>query len=108
MNKKLIQFIDSYISSFVVWDLIVFYHQNPGVIATLPELVSCLGRKIEDVAQGVEELKNKGVIKPAAQSSYIFDPAPELREDIDHFVRLLEDRNVRLQILTSLLKKGVA
>jgi hypothetical protein len=103
------EFLDNYIDSFIAWDLIVFFHTNSGVIDTPSGLAARLGRHEDEVKRALEQLCQKGVLgkKHKDATLYFYTPSEEIKKDIDHFVRSLDNRSFRLQILSALLRRGV-
>lgn len=103
------EFLDSYVDSFISWDVIVFFHTNSGVIDTPKGLAARLGRHEDEVKKVLEQLCQKGVLgkKQKDATLYFYTPSEEVKKDIDQFVRSLDDRSFRLQILSILLRRGV-
>lgn len=102
------KFVAEYIDSLVSWALIVFYRENPGARDRAGELALRLGRHIADVERAAEKLADKGVLKRLKIDSdiiYAYEPEETIRDQIDEFVRSLDDREVRLSVLSSVLGK---
>ncbi len=102
------KFIAEYIDSLVTWAVIVFYHENPGARDRAGELALRLGRRIADVERAAEKLAEKGVLKRVKLDSdiiYVYEPEEAVRDQIDKFVRSLDDREVRLSVLSRVFDK---
>lgn len=108
MNSELEAFVNNYVDTFVAWDLLALYHKNPRLKDTVSQLAQRLGRKEEDVEDGVKQLTKKGILTAVQSASplYTYDPPAELRQKIDKFVAALDVRETRLLILSLILQKG--
>lgn len=108
-DPELEQFIEEYLDSFVSWDLIVFFHHNPGVIDGALGLAARLGRSVESVEEALAKLEAKGVVKRKSEVDpiYSYTPDEDFMRKVQLFNQALENRLLRLRILSLLLKKGV-
>ncbi|MCL5292064.1 MAG: hypothetical protein M1548_05985 [Actinobacteria bacterium] len=104
------RFVDEYVDSLVSWAIIVFYHENPGARDRAEELALHLGRRIDDVAKAAERLSEKGLLSRLAQERdiiYLYQPDKELQSKVTRFVQSLDEREVRLAVLSRVLEKAV-
>ncbi len=108
LSPEMESFVEKYVDSFLAWDLIVFFHQNPQAIDSSYNLSLRLGRKERDVKEALKKLVEKGVLKEKGEENplYIYSPLDEVREKVDQFVQSLSSRTFRLQVLSLVLKKG--
>lgn len=100
------QFCDDYVASFVCWDLILFFHNNPGARDDVKGLASRLGRKEEDIDAAVKHLALKQVLCEAGEGVFEYAPASEVAERIGRFAVSLESTDLRLLALLHVLDKG--
>ncbi len=109
LDSRLERFIQTYLDSFTAWDLISFFYYNPGVVDNLQGLAARLGRSAESVAEALEKLVEKGQVskKGSPVEVYFYTPDEEFKELVELFNQAIEDRLLRLKILSLLLKKGV-
>lgn len=109
LDPRLKEFVDEFLDSFTSWDLILFFHHNPGVADSISGLAARLGRSVESVESALQGLVEKGVVKCKDRSGgiYFYEPGEEFKDKIEIFVQALEDRILRLKILSLLLRKGV-
>ncbi len=108
-RDELRKFIERFVDSFVSWDLIVFFQNNPGIVDTPTGLASRLGRKEEEVRKALDGLCQKGLLRKkegGGKEVYIYSPPPHLKKVVDEFTKSLDDRSFRLRVLSYLLKKG--
>jgi len=101
-------FVQSYVNSLVVWAVIVFYHQNPGVRDRISDLARHLGRREDDVKEAVEHLVSKGFLKAEdadGEEIFIYEPNAKLSKQVERFVNALDTRDLRLWVLSEVLGK---
>jgi hypothetical protein len=104
LDADLRNFINQYVTSFLAWDLIVFFHKNPGANGPADELAGQLGRRAEDIEQAARELVGKAVLA-CDDSIFMYAPSNDTRLLVDRFVQAINTREKRLLILTEVLKR---
>lgn len=104
LDPELRDFIDQYVTSFLAWDILVFFHKNPGTADNTNDLSMKLGRRAEDIERAARDLAAKSVLR-ADNSLYRYIADDNLRDLIGKFTGALEDREKRLLILTAVLQK---
>ena len=108
IDQNLKSFVHSYVDSLVVWAVIVFYHQNPGVRDRITDLGRHLGRREEDIERAVEGLVSKGLLRKEevdGEAIFVYEPDPDLRQQVSAFVNALDTRDLRLWVLSEVLDK---
>lgn len=111
VDGEIKRFVDEYVDSLVSWAIIVFYHENPGARDRVEDLALHLGRRLEDVRWAAEALSEKGLLKKIGDGKevvYVYEPEEELRTKVERFVQSLDNRQVRLAVLSGVLDKGLA
>jgi hypothetical protein len=109
ISTDLRDFIVNYIDSFLTWDLLVFFHTNPGTINGPAELAASLGRKENEIKDSLEFLENKKVLKRKSfrgKNVYFYNPPEEIKEKVERFVKGLDSKNFRFHAISIVLKKG--
>ena len=104
LDADLKNFINRYVTSFLAWDLIVFFHKHPGVGESAGDLAMRLGRLAEDIQPAAEELAEKAVLT-YEDTIFRYGPAEETRALVEQFNQALENREKRLLILTEVLQR---
>lgn len=110
LNDDIREFVDDFVDSLVGWAIIVFFYENPGTRDRVEDLARNLGRRNEDVAKAAEELCAKGILNKHVydnETVYTFQPRDDVKEKVAQFVRSLDERSVRLKILSHVLEKVV-
>lgn len=108
IDDNLKTFVRSYVNSLVAWAVIVFYHQNPGVRDRVSDLARHLGRREDDIERAVEHLAARGLLRKEDSDGefvYAYEPNDELDEQVTKFVNALDERELRLWILSEVLEK---
>ena len=104
LEADLRNFINQYVTSFLAWDLIVFFHQNPSANGAADELAGRLGRRAEDIEQAAQELVGKSVLA-CDGTVFAYTPSNDTRLLVDRFVQAINTREKRLLILTEVLRR---
>ena len=103
LDADLKNFVNRYITSFLAWDLVVFFHKNPGTADGAGALAVKLGRRAEEIERAASELADKAILKNSSLI-YAYDPPEATRAQVDKFVQAINDRETRLLILTKVLQ----
>ncbi len=109
LEGELQKFVAGYISSFLAWDLLVFFKLNPGTVDTALGISKRLGRDPAEVEETLEQFFKKGIVRKKVfknKSIYLYEPPQELKRSIEEFVSSVEDDYFRMNVLDFLLKTG--
>lgn len=110
LDQDTIDFVQEYLDSFVVWDLLVYADGlGDGQPLVASDLAATLGRELPEVEEGLGFLVSKRVFRrqeDKAEASYFYVAPDSLKSRIKKFVAALDWRDKRLAILTMLLGKG--
>jgi DNA-binding IclR family transcriptional regulator len=105
-EAEILKFVDAYIDSFIVWDIILYYFHNPTATETVASLAYRLGRPDQDTRQCLTKLVDKKVLLANDGGEYKYKPAPEVAKCIDTFNRALAVSTLRLAILSQVLSRS--
>lgn len=107
LDAEMREFVERYIDSFLVWDMIVFFYSNPQVVETIPGLAIRLGRKAKDVKEVINKLVEKGIVSMASidPDTYCYGPSEDQKKLIDRFITQTADQIFRLQVLSLVVEK---
>ncbi|OFW58155.1 MAG: hypothetical protein A2Y75_01145 [Candidatus Solincola sediminis] len=104
-------FVDEFIDSFITWDMILFFHENPYTVGSSSSIAMSIGRLGADIEPYLEKLSEKGILtreyRPGDGADVIFayKPQPEFEKMVAEFKRALKDRASRLIIVSKVLQK---
>ena len=63
MPEDLLDFVKTKVNSFIKWDLVRFFHENPHTADTIENIAKYAGRNVTAVEPELEELVESGIMK---------------------------------------------
>ncbi len=107
MDPALLEFVKTKVNSFIKWDLVRFFHENPHTADTAENIARYTGRHVGAIQPELEDLVEDGVmqvrrIDDTAIYSVVSDP--EMRSLIGKFVLACEDRHFRVKAVYHIIK----
>jgi hypothetical protein len=109
-DKDLEKFIATTVDSLIMWELLVFLWNNPGITDNSEGISARLGRRKEDLTAALTSLCKQKVLECWGDKSdpvYAFNPSPKLAKAIEKFIQFNNSKDGKIQIWTELLKHGV-
>ncbi|NTV53074.1 MAG: hypothetical protein HGA76_08700 [Candidatus Firestonebacteria bacterium] len=109
-DKDVIEFIQAVVDSLVMWELVVFLWNNPGITDKAKGIASRLGRRSEDILGPLEALVEHGILEKwgeAAQPIYAFRQDSKFAEALEKFAAFSQDKEGKLWIWAQLLHRGI-
>ncbi len=110
MDPRLLRFLRETIDSFVKWDLIRFFHDNPYTTDTARNIARYAGRTDQAIRDDLAELAESGVLVESElgdMTVYSLTEDPELRELLDEFVEASDDRQFRVKAIYHIIRGTV-
>ncbi|MFO7743616.1 MAG: hypothetical protein R6X31_15045 [Anaerolineae bacterium] len=107
MDPRLLEFLRTTIDSFVKWDLIRFFHDNPYTTDTAENIARYAGRTDEAIRKDLAELADNGVLEAnqlGDMTVYSLTGDPEVRELLDEFVEASDDRQFRVKAIYHIIR----
>ncbi len=104
-------FVESYVNSFVAWDLVLFFRDNPYAVGSPESLAQSIGRRGTDLQLQLERLAGAGILsrenpsRHDAEPVYSYHPPDSYREALEEFRSALRDRGARLLIVSWVLRQ---
>jgi hypothetical protein len=108
MDPKLLEFLKTKVNSFIKWDLVKFFHDNPNTADTAEGIARYIGRKTEAVKPELEELVVDGVMEASIINGiyiYSLTKDEEMRKFIGDFVSACEDRHFRIKAVYHIIRE---
>lgn len=111
IDPSVSSFVDEYLDSFITWDLILFFYENPFTVGSPSSIAMSIGRLDSDVLPYLEKLVDKNILSKELQvrdsSETIFSYVPEknFESSVEEFKKALKDRASRLMIVSKVLQK---
>lgn len=111
LDPQISVFVEEYIDSFISWDLILFFHENPYTVGSPTSIAMSIGRLGSDIEPYLEKLADKRVLVrelrtgDGSETIYAYRPEPDFERMVIEFKRALKDRASRLIIVSKVLQK---
>jgi hypothetical protein len=107
MDPDLLAFLTTKVNSFVKWDLIRFFHENPHTTDTAENIARYAGRNVETTRAELAELAAQGVLTESRlgqMTVYSLTNDPEVRGLIQRFVEASDDRQFRVKAIYHIIR----
>jgi hypothetical protein len=107
MNPQLLDFLQRKVNTFVKWDLVRFFHDNPHTTDTADNIARYAGRSVETIRTELVELAQDGVLEENRLGDmivYSLAPDPRTRELLEQFVRASDDRQFRVKAIYHIIR----
>lgn len=101
------KFLREQVNSFIKWDLVRFFHDNPHTADTAENIAGFIGRDTRTVQRELDGLVKVGIL--AAQRAgemliYRFSADNETRYLVKEFVALCHNRDFRVKAIQHVIK----
>ncbi len=107
IDSRLLDFVRNQVDSFVKWDLVRFFHDNPYAVDTADNIAQFTGRDYLTVEQELQELAERGVLESnnAGQKRiYRYVKDEEVRSLVERFVHACDDRDFRIRAINQVIE----
>ncbi len=107
MDPKLLEFLRTKVNSFIKWDLVRFFHDNPHTADTAENIARYTGRDPEAIQRELFELAEADVLQASSVSGltvYTLATDEEVRELIERFILACEDRQFRVKAIYHVIR----
>ena len=102
IDPRLLEFIRTKVNSFIKWDLVRFFHDNPHTTDTAEGIARYTGRDVRTVEPELQQLVEAEVLEATALNEltvYTLATSAELRLLIDKFILACDDRQFRVKAI---------
>lgn len=107
MDNRLLDFLKNQVNSFVKWDLVRFFHENPNTADTADNVARYAGRDPSAIEQELNDLVESGVLHcelVGEMTVYSLATDQEMRELINQFVLACDDRQFRVKAIYHIIR----
>ncbi|MBL7063570.1 MAG: hypothetical protein ISS49_05090 [Anaerolineae bacterium] len=107
MDPRLLEFLQRKINSFVKWDLIRFFHDNPHTTDTADNIARYAGRSVGTIRTELAELSQEGVLEEnqlGDMTVYSLASDRQIRELLEQFVKASDDRQFRVKAIYHIIR----
>jgi hypothetical protein len=107
MEPGLLDFLREKVNSFVKWDLVRFFHDNPHAADTAESIARFTGRDVRTIEDELGGLVAANVLQQRDVSGvkiYTLVQDPAMRELINRFVLACDDRQFRVKAIYHVIR----
>ena len=107
MDPQLLAFLQEKVNSFVKWDLVRFFHDNPHTTDTADNIARYAGRSVDAIHTGLAELARDGVLDKSqlgGMTVYSLASDSRIREVLGQFVKASDDRQFRVKAIYHIIR----
>lgn len=107
MDPELFDFLTTYVDSFIKWDLLRFFHENPHTMDTGENIARYAGRTTADVQTELQDLARQGLLDEMPMDTmqiYMLKDDPALRSRLKQFVEAAQDREFRRKVIYHMVR----
>ncbi len=107
MDPELLNFLRTRVNSFVKWDLIRFFGENPYTTDTAENIARYAGRNVETTRAELAELAAQGVLveqRLGEMTVYSLSSNPDVRRLIQRFLEASSDRQFRVKAIYHIIR----
>jgi len=107
MDPELLDFLKTKVNSFVKWDLVRFFYENPNSTDTAENVARYVGRDASAIEVELGELVGTGVLERARVGDlwvYSLAGDAETRKLVDQFILACDDRQFRVKAIYHIIR----
>ncbi len=107
MDPEVLEFLKTTVNSFIKWDLVIFFFENPHTTDTIDNIARYIGRDAAVIKTDLEDLVRSGVLEQHNAGNltvYSLTKDASVREKIKHFVSASDDRQFRVKAIYHLIR----
>lgn len=107
MDPDLLDFVKTKVNTFIKWDLVRFFHENPNTADTVENIARYAGRSVTAVEPELNELVESGVMELRYLDEmpvYSLTADESMRHMVEEFIRACEDRHFRVKAVYHIIR----
>ena len=107
MDPTLLDFVKTKVNSFIKWDLVRFFYENPHTADTVENIAKYAGRNADAVRPELEDLVVSGIMEKRLLNNvpiYSLATDEEMRNLINQFILACEDRHFRVKAVYHIIR----
>jgi hypothetical protein len=107
MDPIMLDFVKTKVNSFIKWDLVRFFHENPHTADTVENIAKYAGRNVNAVQPELEELVESEIMQKTMLGDtpiYTLVSNTEMRDLVDQFILACEDRHFRVKAVYHIIR----
>ena len=107
MDSGLLRFLQTTVNTFIKWDLVRYFHDNPHAADTAENIGRYISRDTVTVARGLDGLVESGVLRandvPDARV-YALTSDGDMQARIEQFMQACSDRQFRVKAIYHVIR----
>ena len=107
MDPTLLEFVKNKVNTFIKWDLLRFFHENPNTSDTAENIARYVGRSATAVKTEAQQLVESGLMDIRTVDDlpiYTLTRNEQARQLINRFLHACEDRNFRVKVVYHIIR----
>ncbi|HLF25370.1 MAG TPA: hypothetical protein VJG32_03450 [Anaerolineae bacterium] len=107
MDPELLDFLKTKVNSFIKWDLVRFFYENPHSSDTAENVARYVGRDASAIEVELGELVGTGVLERHRVSDlWVYSLATDaaMRKLVDQFILACDDRQFRVKAIYHIIR----
>ena len=107
LDPQMVTFLQNKVNTFVKWDLIRFFHDNPHTADTAENIARFTGRDILAITDELAQLVEANVLigqMVSGRAIYRLADDRQMREMVNNFVRACDDRMFRVKAIYHVIR----
>jgi predicted transcriptional regulator len=108
-DTRLLDFVREKVDTFVKWDLVRFFHDNPFAADSAENIARFAGRDARTVERDLQDLVRSGVVETNVAGNgttriYRYVKDQQIRDDVQRFVIACDDREFRVRAINQVIE----
>lgn len=107
LDPQMVSFLQNKVNTFVKWDLIRFFHDNPHTADTAENIARFIGRDILAITDELAQLVEANVLigqMVSGRAIYRLADDHDMRDMVSTFVRACDDRMFRVKAIHHVIR----
>ena len=107
MDPTLLNFVKTKVNSFIKWDLVRFFYENPHTADTVENIAKYAGRNANAVKPELEDLVESHIMQKQTLNDtaiYSLSNDDDMRALVDKFILACEDRHFRVKAVYHIIR----
>jgi len=107
MDPDLLEFLKTKVNSFIKWDLVRFFYENPNSTDTAENVARYVGRDASAIEAELGELVGTGVLERQRVGdlwTYSLATDADMRKRVDQFILACDDRQFRVKAIYHIIR----
>ena len=107
MDPGLLEFIRTKVNSFIKWDLVRFFHDNPHTTDTAEGIARYTGRDVRTIEPELQQLVSAGILQTSPLNDltvYTLATDTDTRKLINTFILACDDRQFRVKAIYHVIR----